>query len=279
MPKRSNDEKSIYPTTCGEKPKLFDFFPFFQCNCIHSFYLFFRHYLEANRNMQNYHRLFWASQERYDKLMNLSSSGGAASLRTVPDGSDSVFEMAEEYADYQRAPETESAPQRDSGFIFSSTDSGCVLDLNSNISNSSEHNGGKFSSTTSPNISSKRYKKELKPVVTDKTNLPKAKNGEIIHSPSRTQIEKLDGVSRSNSDASSHSSKVLREKTHNFAVPKPLVARKGARRHLNMDLPAVSKPNASSAALNGPSVVGTASAPIPSPSAVDIAYCRRSQSR
>ncbi|EDO46233.1 predicted protein, partial [Nematostella vectensis] len=42
-----------------------------------------RHYLEATRNMQNYHRLFWASQERYDKLVNLSSSGGAVGLRGV----------------------------------------------------------------------------------------------------------------------------------------------------------------------------------------------------
>jgi len=31
--------------------------------------------------MQNYHRLFLVSQERYDKLANLASSGGAAGLK------------------------------------------------------------------------------------------------------------------------------------------------------------------------------------------------------
>ena len=30
--------------------------------------------------MQNYHRLFIASQERYDKLNNLAGSGGASAL-------------------------------------------------------------------------------------------------------------------------------------------------------------------------------------------------------
>ncbi|XP_064647699.1 serine/threonine-protein kinase Nek10-like isoform X2 [Lineus longissimus] len=40
-----------------------------------------RHYFEANRNMQNYHRLFLVSQERYDKLVNLASSGGGSSMK------------------------------------------------------------------------------------------------------------------------------------------------------------------------------------------------------
>ena len=40
-----------------------------------------KHFYEANKNMQNYHRLFLASQERYDKLVNLASSGGAGSLK------------------------------------------------------------------------------------------------------------------------------------------------------------------------------------------------------
>ncbi|ELU13079.1 hypothetical protein CAPTEDRAFT_223592 [Capitella teleta] len=40
-----------------------------------------KHYYEANRNMQNYHRLFLVSQERYDKLVNLASSGGATSIK------------------------------------------------------------------------------------------------------------------------------------------------------------------------------------------------------
>lgn len=40
-----------------------------------------RHYFEANQNMQNYHRLFLLSQERYDRLANLAGSGGASELK------------------------------------------------------------------------------------------------------------------------------------------------------------------------------------------------------
>ncbi|BFZ02359.1 hypothetical protein BsWGS_05398 [Bradybaena similaris] len=40
-----------------------------------------KHYIEANQNMQNYHRLFLASEEGYDKLTNLSGSGGAQGLK------------------------------------------------------------------------------------------------------------------------------------------------------------------------------------------------------
>ncbi|XP_059145403.1 serine/threonine-protein kinase Nek10-like [Physella acuta] len=41
-----------------------------------------KHFLEANRNMQNYHRLFLASQEGYDKLTNLAGSDGAEGFKT-----------------------------------------------------------------------------------------------------------------------------------------------------------------------------------------------------
>ena len=37
--------------------------------------------MEANQNMQNYHRLFLVSQERYDRLSNLAGSGGACGLK------------------------------------------------------------------------------------------------------------------------------------------------------------------------------------------------------
>ncbi|XP_048237261.1 serine/threonine-protein kinase Nek10-like [Haliotis rufescens] len=49
-----------------------------------------KHFFEANRNMQNYHKLFLASQERYDKLANLSASGGAAGFKDS-ESSDGVF--------------------------------------------------------------------------------------------------------------------------------------------------------------------------------------------
>ena len=46
-----------------------------------------RHFVEANQNMQNYHRLFQVSQERYDKLANLAGSGGASGIKDgiIPD--------------------------------------------------------------------------------------------------------------------------------------------------------------------------------------------------
>ena len=51
--------------------------------------------------MQNYHRLFWANQERLDRMNNLSSSAGAYSLRAGggSDGSDGAFDAAETYKD------------------------------------------------------------------------------------------------------------------------------------------------------------------------------------
>ena len=235
-----------------------------------------RHYIEANRNMQNYHRLFWASQERYDKLVNLSSSGGAVGLRTVPDGSDNVFELAEAYADYQRTTETESAPQVDSGIDFNSSDSGCVLDVNSNVN---EQNGVKPAITSSPNLSfSRRHKKDLKPVTTEKLNASKSRNGDVSYSSNKTPGEKP-SLHRSNSETSSLPTKTHGDKA-NFAVPKPPVVRKGARRHLALDqLPAVSKPPTSSVPTLTSSAGGTSCAPIPAPSAVDLATCRRTQSR
>ncbi|KAJ8024745.1 Serine/threonine-protein kinase Nek10 [Holothuria leucospilota] len=55
-----------------------------------------KHYHEATVNMQNYHRLFLASQERYDRLANLSGSGGAASIKSDSDPCNDVFDSADE---------------------------------------------------------------------------------------------------------------------------------------------------------------------------------------
>ncbi|KAK7477969.1 hypothetical protein BaRGS_00030798 [Batillaria attramentaria] len=49
-----------------------------------------KHFVEANQNMQNYHRLFLASQKRYDHLLSLSGSDGAQGFRDV-DEQDAVF--------------------------------------------------------------------------------------------------------------------------------------------------------------------------------------------
>ena len=40
-----------------------------------------RHFVEANRNMQSYHRLFLASQQSYERLKSLSGSDGAQGFR------------------------------------------------------------------------------------------------------------------------------------------------------------------------------------------------------
>lgn len=40
-----------------------------------------KHFVEANQNMQNYHKIFHISQERYEKLANLAGSGGASGFK------------------------------------------------------------------------------------------------------------------------------------------------------------------------------------------------------
>ncbi|XP_078571956.1 serine/threonine-protein kinase Nek10-like isoform X1 [Branchiostoma floridae x Branchiostoma japonicum] len=84
-----------------------------------------RHFVEANRNMQNYHRLFLASQERYDKLVSLQSSGGASSFKGGGDSgsdlSDSVFAVAAAYAEANKKGENGSTTLADSEKDMSSS--------------------------------------------------------------------------------------------------------------------------------------------------------------
>ncbi|XP_019613435.1 PREDICTED: serine/threonine-protein kinase Nek10-like [Branchiostoma belcheri] len=84
-----------------------------------------RHFVEANRNMQNYHRLFLASQERYDKLVSLQSSGGASSFKGGGDSgsdlSDSVFAVAAAYAEANKKRENGSSTLADSEKDLSSS--------------------------------------------------------------------------------------------------------------------------------------------------------------
>ncbi|XP_041365130.1 serine/threonine-protein kinase Nek10-like [Gigantopelta aegis] len=47
-----------------------------------------KHFFEAYRNMQNYHRLFLASQEHYEKLSDLAGSGGASNFKDGDSPSD-----------------------------------------------------------------------------------------------------------------------------------------------------------------------------------------------
>ena len=234
--------------------------------------------------MQNYHRLFYASQERYDKLVNLSSSGGAAGLRTVdaPEGSDTVFEAANGLAEFHlnkygvhNHGDTEPIPQFDSGF-----DNGDIQ-ANGSLSSSAEvleQNGGsKLGGNLSPGSS--RRQRTLKPV-TDKSGKgsiekttsvskdkdkpsPSGKNGTEKLSNGRTVVEKT------NSNSSSSNS-------HVFAVPKPPGPRKGARRQLHVDFAVGSKTgtsNGSSTATHGVTSSGM------STSGMSDVSSRRTQSR
>ena len=191
--------------------------------------------------MQNYHRLFWASQERYDKLVNLSSSGGAAGFRNVDvsEGSDTVFDAANVLSDFNKNiahknGETESAPQVDSGI-----DIGGEILANGSLGSSTksqEQNGGsKRESSLSPGLS--RRQRTLKPV-TDKTsskgNVEKSSSSrQDKPSPSsKTSTEKVPNGRNILDKTSANSSTST---AHVFAVPKPPGPRKGARRPLHVD--------------------------------------------
>ena len=211
------------------------------------FFVFvFRHYIEATRNMQNYHRLFWASQERYDKLVNLSSSGGAAGFRNVDDcGSDTVFEAANALSEFNRNilhknGETEPVLQVDSGI-----DIGGEVLANGSLGSSTrsqEQNGSpKRESSLSPGQS--RRQRTLKPV-TDKSS----SKGNVEKSSSSRQDKP--SLSSKTSTEKVPNGRTIVEKTstnsststaHVFAVPKPPGPRKGARRPLHVDFAVSSK--------------------------------------
>lgn len=247
-----------------------------------------RHYIEANRNMQNYHRLFWASQERYDKLVNLSSSGGAAGFRNVdvPEGSDTVFEAASALAEFNKNGvhkngETEFANQVDSGIdIGGEAQANGVL--GSSIRSPEQNGGTKPESSSSPG--STRRQRTLKPVITDKSsykgNTEKScslnKDKDKPLSGGRVGIEKLSN-SRTIVEKPGASSSATN--SHVFAVPKPPGPRKGARRQLHVDFAAGSKASPS----NGSSTITTTpvggnSSGIPAPGISELSS-RRTHSR
>ena len=245
----------------------------------------FRHYIEATRNMQNYHRLFYASQERYDKLVNLSSSGGAAGFRTVDavEGSDTVFEAANALAELNlnkngvyKNGDPESV-QVDSGI-----DTGEVQangSLGSSTGSPEQNGGSKPGGNLSPGSS--RRQRTLKPV-TDKSSKgtvekmtfsgkekdkpsPSGKNATEKASSGRTIVEKTN----SNSSASN---------SHVFAVPKPPGPRKGPRRQLHVDFAVGSKAGTSNGTSASGVTHGVTSSGM-SASGISDVSSRRSQSR
>ena len=236
--------------------------------------------------MQNYHRLFYASQERYDKLVNLSSSGGAAGFRSVDDalGSDTVFETANALAELNfnrngvhKDRETESAPQVDSGIDIGD------VHMNGNLGSSAgsleQNSGSKLAGNLSPGSS--RRQRTLKPV-TDKSSKgtvekltgnikdkdrpsPSGKGGTEKLSNSRTIVEKTSSTSSTSN-------------SHVFTVPKPPGARKGARRQLHVDFAVGSKAGASNGTSTTTVTHGVTSSGISAGGLSDVPS-RRSQSR
>ena len=232
--------------------------------------------------MQNYHRLFWASQERYDKLVNLSSSGGAAGFRNVDvsEGSDTVFEAANVLSDFNKNivhknGETETAPQVDSGI-----DIGGEVLANGSLGSSTrsqEQNGSpKRETSLSPGLS--RRQRTLKPV-TDKTS----SKGNVEKSPSSRQ-DKPSPSSKTSTEKVPNGRAIV-EKTsansstaHVFAVPKPPGPRKGARRPLHVDF-AVSSKAGTSNGTNTSTVTHGVTSPGISASGLSETPSRRTHSR
>lgn len=232
--------------------------------------------------MQNYHRLFYASQERYDKLMNLSSSGGAAGLRTVDasEGSDTVFDGANALADlhlnkngFDKNEDADHVHQVDSGI-----DIGDVQTTNSlgSLTGSPEQNLGlKGFGSLSPG--SYQRQRTLKPVI-DKSSkgtvdrsTTGAKERERASSFGKTGQEKASNgraiLEKANSNPSSSNS-------HVFAVPKPPGPRKGPRRQLHVEFAVVSKAGTSNG-INASLVTS----PGILPSGLSEVSSRRTQSR
>lgn len=74
-----------------------------------------KHFVEANQNMQNYHKIFHISQERYEKLANLAGSGGASGFK---DGN-----MNDSAYDSQISPQVNSPEDTEHGGWTSDEDS------------------------------------------------------------------------------------------------------------------------------------------------------------
>ena len=235
--------------------------------------------------MQNYHRLFYASQERYDKLVNLSSSGGAAGFRTVDatEGSDTVFEAANALAELNlnkngvyKNGETEHTPQVDSGIDVG--DIHANGNLGSSAVNGEQNGGTKPGGSSSPG--STRRQRTLKPVV-DKSSKG---TGEKFTSNTKERDKTLQSVK--GADKASNGRTIV-DKTsvnsstsnsHVFTVPKPPGPRKGPRRQLHVEFASSSKAGTS----NGTSTHGVTHGLTPSATSAsglsDISS-RRTQSR
>ena len=239
--------------------------------------------------MQNYHRLFWASQERYDKLVNLSSSGGAAGFRNVDvsEGSDTVFEAANALSEFNRNivhknGETDPAPQVDSGIDIG----GEVLangSLGSSTRSQEQNGSSKHESSLSPGQS--RRQRILKPVTdksSNKGNMEKSSASSRQDKPSPSSKTSTEKVPNGRTIVEKTSANSSTSSAHVFAVPKPPGPRKGARRQLHVDFAVSSKAgtsNGTNASTTSTGVThGVTSSGI-SASGISEAPSRRTQSR
>lgn len=241
----------------------------------------FRHYIEATRNMQNYHRLFYASQERYDKLVNLSSSGGAAGFRTVDgtEGTDTVFEAANALAELNLSKngvhkngETEHTSQVDSGIDVG--DFHANGNLGSSAVNGEQNGSSKPGGSSSPG--STRRQRTLKPVV-DKASKgagEKFTSNSKERDKSSQSVKGTDKASNGRTIVDKTSVNSSTSNSHVFTVPKPPGPRKGPRRQLHVEFAGSSKAGTS----NGTSTGGVTPSATSASGLSDISS-RRTQSR
>ena len=265
--------------------------------------------MEATRNMQDYHRLFWASQERYDKLVSLSSSGGAVGFRNG--SATDAFNAALESTEASRSMRTNSdadwsARHVDSGIDVSALprsrrgscsaigSSATELDgAKSETSHATEKQEGSSSPGVSrkhsPN-SSRRHRKDSGRGGEDGAinghgkisgEKPQHKSNHD-KSPSKAAGEKSgSGRSGNEKPASTSNAGILgNAQAHTFAVPRPPQQRKGARRPLQLESLPVSKSSPAGVGLGGSgSAVVPPSPTVSTQAAVEFNSARRTQSR
>lgn len=258
--------------------------------------------MEATRNMQDYHRLFWASQERYDKLVSLSSSGGAVVFKNG-NGTE-AFHAA------LQATEASASMRTNSDADLSSRDVDSGIDVSvlprSRGSSASEPTGVKSDVANAPDkqegSSSPGVSRKHSPNSSRRQRRDSSKGGEdtSLNGHSKTSSEKPtqhkanhDKYASKSAGEKSGSGRTSNEKpannsspgilgsaqAHAFAVPRPPQQRKGARRPLQLESLPVNKSSAA-----GP-VLGSSSSSVVPPSPTVTAQAaadfnaRRTQSR
>ncbi|KAL3832242.1 hypothetical protein ACJMK2_023902 [Sinanodonta woodiana] len=121
-----------------------------------------KHFVEANQNMQNYHRLFLVSQERYDKLANLADSGGASGIK------DSMMVDSGNFSEQSPKQSPKLGTVLRSESRLEADDQGWTSDDESGPSSGSESRESSAGSTRSNSLPRHRNLSQLPPTPTSK---------------------------------------------------------------------------------------------------------------